>query len=180
MSQQSEKRVEDLDVPLERDGFLRDVLRHLSGALQEVIGLEESSGFISLVGQKIGDDLNRHYRRAFGLPRLNREQVAAVLVDLKRRIQGQFEVVSQDDGKIVLHASACPFGDKVLGRSSLCMMTSSVFGTLVADNLGYAKVALEETIARGAPGCRIVVYLAESDASVLDAASAAGVEYFKG
>ncbi len=44
-----------------------------------------------------------------------------------------------------------------LGRPSLCMMTSNVFGVIAAENLGYAKVALTETIALGAPGCRAVV-----------------------
>ena len=29
----------------------------------------------------------------------------------------------------------------------------------VADNLGYSRVVLEETIADGASGCRVTVYL---------------------
>jgi len=40
--------------------------------------------------------------------RLTRDQVAAVLLDLKRRIQGDFYVIEQDDEKIVL-------GNRVLG-----------------------------------------------------------------
>lgn len=43
---------------------------------------------------------------------------------------------------------ACPFGDKVIGHPALCMMTSNVFGSIAADNLGYAKVVVEEAIAR--------------------------------
>jgi hypothetical protein len=54
------------------------------------------------------------------------------------------------------------------------MMTSNVFGVIAADNLGYAKVSLEETIARGDPGCRVVVYLRPSHES----ATAHGREYF--
>ena len=42
--------ITELDVPLERDGFLRNLLRHLSGTLEDVVGLEEASGFISVVG----------------------------------------------------------------------------------------------------------------------------------
>lgn len=34
--------------------------------------------------------------------RLTRDQVAAVLLDLKRRIQGDFYVIEQDDEKIML------------------------------------------------------------------------------
>jgi hypothetical protein len=31
----------------------------------------------------------------------------------------------------------------------MCMMTSNVFGHIAVQNLGYAHVALEQTIARG-------------------------------
>lgn len=54
------------------------------------------------------------------------------------------------------------------------MMTSNVFGTIAADNLGYAKVELRETIARGAPGCTVVIHLRPT----AEAESASGREYF--
>jgi predicted ArsR family transcriptional regulator len=168
--------VKDLPVPLERDVFLRSLLRELAGALQDVVGLEEASGFISLVSQRLGEQIDTSYRCALQVENLTRAQVAEVLVDLKRRIQGDFYVISEDDEKIVLGNRACPFAEKVVGRPALCMMTSNVFGGIAADNLGYAKVVLEQTIAEGSPGCRVVVYLrptAEADA-------ARGREYFKG
>lgn len=151
--------IAEADVPLERDVFLRNLLRELAGTLQEVVGLDEAAGFVSVVGQRIGERIDRDYRSALSLPRLDRAQVAQVLVDLKRRIQGDFFVISEDDDKIVLGNRACPFGDKVLDRPALCMMTSNVFGVIAAENLGYAKVAIEEAIARGDVGCRVVIYL---------------------
>jgi hypothetical protein len=39
------------------------------------------------------------------------------------------------------------------------MMTSNVFGSIAAENLGYAGVELERTIAEGHAGCRVVVHL---------------------
>lgn len=164
-----------LSLPLERDVFLRTLLRHLAGTLQNVVGLEEASGFISVVGQEMGDEINRSYKDALNVSSLTREQVAAVLVDLKRRIQGDFYVIEQDDEKIVLGNRACPFADKVMGRPALCMMTSNVFGSITADNLGYAKVALDQTIARGDAGCRVTVYLQPTP----EATSAQGREYFR-
>lgn len=166
----------DLPIPLERDVFLRSLLRELAGTLQDVVGLEEASGFISVVGQRIGDRINRDYRAALRVERLDRDQVGQVLVDLKRRIQGDFYVIEQTDEKIVLGNRACPFAEKVLDRPSLCMMTSNVFGVIAADNLGYAKVAIEQAIARGHPGCRIVVYLKPTR----EAEAADGREYFQG
>lgn len=165
----------ELAIPLERDVFLRTLLRHLAGTLQKVVGLEEASGFISVVGQEMGDEINRAYKEALVVSSLTREQVAAVLVDLKRRIQGDFYVIEQDDQKIVLGNRACPFGDSVRGRPALCMMTSNVFGGITSDNLGYAKVAIERTIAQGDAECRVIVHLKPTEA----AAAVKGREYFK-
>ena len=44
-------------------------------------------------------------------------------------------------------------------------MTSNVFGHITAENLGYAGVKLEETIAEGHQGCKVVVYLRSTAAS---------------
>ncbi len=168
--------VQELDIPLQRDIFLRNLIRELAGTLQDVVGLEEAGGFISVVGQRIGDQINQDYRTALRVERLTRAQVADVLVDLKRRIQGDFYVIEQTDEKIVLGNRVCPFADKVKDRPALCMMTSNVFGVIAADNLGYGKVSLEQTIARGDPGCRVVVYLKMTP----EAEAAAGREYFRG
>ncbi len=166
--------VERAALPLDRDRFLRALIRELAGTLEDVIGLEETRGYMSVVGGAIGATIDRHYRAALGRRRLDRARVAAVLVDLKRRIGGDFYVISEDDGKIVLGNRACPFGAMVEGRPSMCMMTSNVFGHIAANHLGYAKVELEETIARGHPGCRVVVHLQPSEAAL----AADGREYY--
>jgi predicted ArsR family transcriptional regulator len=166
------KQVSTAEIPLDRDVFLRTLVRELATSLETVIGLDEASGYISLVGQAVGNQIDEMYLEALGVDRLGPEQVAEALVDLKRRIQGDFFVIEQDETKIVLGNRACPFAEKVLGRQSMCMMTSNVFGTIAARNLGYAQVELLETIARGDAGCRVVVHLApQSEASE-------GREYF--
>ncbi|WP_437774472.1 methanogen output domain 1-containing protein [Sorangium sp. So ce1097] len=167
--------VRRLPVELDRDHFLRQLLRELAGTLQEVVGLEQASGFVSIVGQKIGDRINEEYRSGFQVPRLTRAQVTQVLVDLKRRIQGDFYVIEESDDRLVLGNRACPFGDMVRDRQALCMMTSNVFGLITAENLGYARVVIEESIAQGHAGCRVVVHLKPSP----DDGAPAGQEYFK-
>jgi hypothetical protein len=149
-------------------------VRELGTSLETVIGLQEASGYISLVGQSVGVQINDSYLQALGVDRLSREQVAEVRVDLKQRIGGDFYLIEQDDEKIVLGSRSCPFAEKVIGRESMCMMTSNVFGTIAARHLGYAKVDLLETIARGGHGCRVVVHLvAQADAGI-----GSGREYF--
>lgn len=166
--------VRETAVPLGRDGFMGSMIRHLSGTLQDVIGMCDAEGFVSIVGQRIGDDINDAYRRALSVSKLSREEVLEVLVDLKRRIDGEFTVVEETEEKIVLRNSRCPFGDSVEGRPSLCMMTSNVFGVIAAENLGYAKVHLARTIAEGHGSCEVVIYLQDS----AEALSTEGREYF--
>jgi predicted ArsR family transcriptional regulator len=169
----SENSVSSANVLLERDIFLRTLIRELAGTLQDVVGLEEASGFISVVGQRMGTQINEDYKSALSVSKLDRSQVADVLVDLKRRIQGEFFVIEETDDKIVLGNRRCPFGDKVIGRPAMCMMTSNVFGSIAAQNLGYAKVMLEETIAQSAAGCRVTVFLRPTP----EAQEAPGREY---
>ncbi len=166
--------MQDLEIPLERDLFLRNLIRELSGLLEEMIGLEEASGFISVVGQNIGSEIDQLYRKALNVSSLDRQQLSEVLVDLKHRINGDFYLVEQDEDRIVMANRCCPFGDKVKDRPSLCMMTSNVFGTISAENSGYAKVVLDKSIARGDKQCHVVVYLQDND----EAKTVEGREYF--
>lgn len=167
-------KLSDIKLDLERDVFLRTLLRELAGTLEEVVGFEEASGFISIVGQHLGDWINNSYLGAVSQDKLSQEQVLEALVDLKRRIKGDFFIESADKDKVKLGNRCCPFEEKVVGRESLCMMTSNVFGTIVAENIGYAKVCLHKTIARGDKGCEIVVYFEDNEDARMDK----GNEYF--
>jgi hypothetical protein len=166
----------NLAIPLDRDVFMRSLLRELAGTLEDVAGLDEATGFISIVSQRVGEQIHAQYKARLGDAQFSREQLAEVLVDLKRRIGADFFIMEQDDEKIVLGNRACPFGDKIVGRPSLCMMTSNLFGVIAADNLGFAKVSVEKAIARGDPGCRVVIYLKDSS----EAQAAGGREYYQG
>ena len=166
--------VRDAHVDLERDIFLRSLLRELAGTLESVVGLAEASGYVSVVGGAIGENLDAAYRRALSVERLSKGQVRDVLVDLKRRIKGDFYIIEEREDRIILGNRACPFGKFVEGRPSLCMMTSNVFGSIAAQNLGYARVEIEEAIAMGHSGCRVVVHLRASEDPEPDAR-----EYFR-
>lgn len=175
MTGQTQTRVSSASLKLDPDEFMKNLIRDLAGTLQDVVGLEEASGFVSMVGQQMGDRINRQYREGLQTPVLSHDEVAEVLVDLKRRIGGGFYIAEDAADRLVYGNTVCPFAEKVIGRPAMCMMTSNVFGAIAADNLGYARVVLEQTIAEGAPGCRVVVHLnppREGD-------RAEGREYFK-
>lgn len=161
------------DPGLDRDVFLRSLVRELAGSLEETVGLEDASGYISVVGRRIGAWLDQSYRAELGVEALDHDQVAAVHVDLKRRIHGEFERLESDESRLEYTNSRCPFEEKVLGRESMCMMTSNVFGLIAAENLGYARVELAETLARGDGRCHVLVHLTPDTEGT-------GQEYFQG
>lgn len=165
-----------LPIPLDRDRFVRDLLRAMTDSVERAVGPERAAEMVAEIGAHTGEQLNVYYRAALKTLNLTRKEVAATMVDLKRRINGDFYVIEEDDEKIVLGNRACPFGAKVKDRPALCMMTSSVFGTVASHNVGYAKVELRETIAKHAPECRIVVYLKPGP----EAEAAPGREYARG
>jgi predicted ArsR family transcriptional regulator len=162
-----------LPIPLDRDRFVRDLLRAMTASLEQALGAERAAKLVADIGERTGEQFNLYYRAALKKVQLSREEVGAAMTDLKRRIDGDFYVIEQSDEKIVLGNRACPFGAKVKDRPALCMMTSSVFGTLASQNLGYAKVELRETIARNANECRVVIWLRQT----AQAAQAVGREF---
>jgi hypothetical protein len=85
-----------MTVDLDRDIFMRTLIRKLAGSLESVVGLHEASRYVSIVGTELGDDLNRAYTEERGTERMTQAQVTATLSDLKRRINGDFLVLEED------------------------------------------------------------------------------------
>lgn len=163
-----------LNIKINRDIFTRRLIRELAGILQEYAGTDQAKGYISLVGMEIGKWIEEIYKKAMKVETLNAEQVTDVLIDLKKRIQGDFYLCELTKDKIILGNRICPFQEEVKGHSSLCMVTATVFGGIAARNLGYAKVVNESSIADGDPECRVVIYICQTE----ETAKVNGIEYF--
>jgi hypothetical protein len=50
-----------------------------------------------------------------------------------------------------------------------------MFGMIASENFGYVNVSIEQAIARGDDGCRVLVYFKQTP----QARAAAGREYFQ-
>ena len=167
-----DKSVSEINVSLNQNSFLLSMIRELSGALQDVVGLEDARGFISIVGGQVGDEIDSSYKKALSVQKISRKHLSEVLIDFKRRIGGNFKLESEDDDKIVFTNTLCPYAENVTDRPALCLMTTNVFGRIAANNLGYARVDVAKSIAAGAQGCRVVVYLNADEGKT-------GQEYFE-
>ncbi|WP_336922623.1 ATP-binding protein [Aquipuribacter sp. SD81] len=146
-----------------KEPFLRALVVQMARALEFDHGPDAAEAAVAQVGADVGGRMEEAYREAEAVvERLSAEQLADCYVRLKHAIDGGFTVTSVDEDRIVLVNDRCPFGEAVMAAPSLCRMTSSVFGGIAARNSPEgAGVLLEERIALGDPGCRVVVYLTE-------------------
>ncbi|UOA26480.1 methanogen output domain 1-containing protein [Pseudosulfitobacter sp. DSM 107133] len=171
MKDSSPTRPAGQGLELPRDAFFADIIGELAGALEDVIGLEDAAGFVAMVGNRIGDDLSRRYGE-IGFPQETAEDIGRMCVDIKNQISGTFEVEEATDEKVTFTNCDCPFGNRVNGRPSLCMMTTNVFGRIAANATGYARVHVSESIAAGHDRCRVTVGLKPDE-------NAGGHEFFR-
>jgi predicted ArsR family transcriptional regulator len=156
---------------MDQKSFFLEMVLNLSSVLEQVIGLQDAEGYLALVGKKVGHDIYESQKANNDDGNIPIERLSEILVELKSRIRGGFSIESIEDGKITLVNTDCPFGPRVAGHESLCMMTSSVFGTISAEAFGHANVDIQQSIATGHGGCRVVVNLNDL--------SAPGRNYFK-
>ncbi|HSK28187.1 MAG TPA: ATP-binding protein [Jiangellales bacterium] len=143
-----------------KESFLRALVVQMAQAVEAADGPAAAEAAVASVGSTVGGQMEEEYRRASGVVgRLAPEDLARCYVRLKAAIDGGFEAVEVGEDRIVLVNTACPFGAAVQHAPALCRMTSSVFGGIAARAAGEATVVLEERIAVGDPGCRVVVHL---------------------
>lgn len=144
-----------------KESFLRALVVQLARAIEFQHGPDAADSAVAQVGTDVGGQMEEEFRQAEGITgRMTPEQLARCYVRLKHAIDGGFYVIELSEERIVLGNRRCPFGDVVRRAPSLCRMTSSVFGGIAARNSEEsAAVLLEERIAVGDSGCRVVVYL---------------------
>jgi len=148
-----------LDIGFDHQGLFSTLVTDMAELLETIAGPEDACAYVSSIAARLGTDIEKRYKTALGLQHLNRNQLVEVLVDLKNRAGGAFFVIEQDEDRVVFGNCACPLGHAAANHPSLCMLTSNIFGRLAANAVGYAAVDLEETIAKGAAGCRVVLHL---------------------
>ena len=150
------------DTGFGREAFLRAMVVQLAQAVEHMEGPAAAETVVAQVAADISAQMEAEYRRAKDLVgRMTPEQLADCYVRLKAAIDGDFFVIEANEERIVLGNRRCPFGMAVRRAPELCRLTTSVFGGIAAHNVGDATVVLEERIAVGDPGCRVVIYLGD-------------------
>lgn len=149
-----------------KEAFLRALVVQLAQAVERTGGPSLAEAAVAQVAIDVGSQMEKEYRAATGIvERLEPDQLADCFVRLKHAIDGGFAVIEVTEDRIVLGNDRCPFGDAVRLAPALCRMTSAVFGGIAANSHGEASVTLEERIAVGDPGCRVVIALGRTETS---------------
>lgn len=148
-----------------RESFLRALVVQLAQTLELDHGPDAADSAVTQVGTDVGGRMEEEFRLAEQIVgRMSPEQMGQCYTRLKHAIGGGFYVIEASEKRVVLGNTRCPFGDVVRRAPSLCRMTSSVFGGIAArNNDGPVTVRLEERIAVGDPGCRVVVELQDGE-----------------
>jgi anti-sigma regulatory factor (Ser/Thr protein kinase) len=148
-------------VGFRKEPFLRALVVQLAQTIEHHHGPSAAEAAVAQVGVDVGGQMEAEYRAAKEIAgRMSASELADCYVRLKHAIDGGFHVLEATPERIVLGNHRCPFGDAVQRAPALCRMTSSVFGGIAARNTDSgAAVVLEERIAVGDPGCRVVVHL---------------------
>ena len=155
-----------------KESFLRALVVQMARSVEYQNGPDAAEAAVAQVGADVGGQMEAEFRLARDVVgTMTPDQIGECYVRLKHAIDGGFKVVEANEQQIVLVNDRCPFGEAVQLAPALCRMTSSVFGGIAArNNDGPVAVLLEERIAVGDPGCRVVVGLdrsaeVDSDAS---------------
>ncbi|CAN7434608.1 methanogen output domain 1-containing protein [Bosea sp. LjRoot237] len=155
--------VGSLDIEFDHHGLFNTLVASMAELLESIAGVEDACAYVSSIAARLGADVEKQYKAALGVQNLNRSQLVDVLIDLKNRAGGDFSLIEQDEDRIVFGNRACPLGAAASNHPSLCMLTSNIFGRMAANTVGYAAVDLEQTIARGAASCRVVLNLKRTE-----------------
>jgi hypothetical protein len=144
-----------------KETFLRALVVQLAQTIEIQHGQDAADAAVAQVGTDVGGRMLDEFRLAEAVAgRMTPDEIGRCYVRLKHAIDGGFRVVEATAERIVLINDRCPFGEVVQQAPSLCRMTSSVFGGIAARNSEEgATVLLEERIALGDHGCRVVVEL---------------------
>ena len=151
---------EDLaSITLDNVSFLHKFVGNITCTLEEVVGINEASGFMNTVAQRMGEQLNDMYRHSLNSHKLNREQVCHVIADLQNRINSNAQITHKDEEKIIIGGCICPAGADNQDRPSLCSIITNMLGVISAENLGYSKVVVKRPDTNGNLHCQIVIHL---------------------
>jgi predicted ArsR family transcriptional regulator len=148
--------------------FLRSMLLGTISSLDE----NTSKEAIRKSALKIAKNIEELYKRFYDVEKLNLDQFCEAVVDVEKKIGGEFKVVEKSNNRVIFRVLSCPL-TKCPG---MCTVTSTILGTLAAKSFGYSKVILKKTIARGSDNCYIIVHLKKSEESEKEKTT----EYFPG
>lgn len=155
--------IQNLSTTINPVGFFQTLVSHMTQTMHHVLGEDHAEAFLSIVSQQLGDQVNQNYQQALHVDQLDQEQVVAVIMDFKKRIGGEFYVIDEYPDRLILGNRHCPFAPLIEDQPMFCQVTANFIGTISADNLGYARVNVDQSMAQGHDHCQITIFWHPND-----------------
>lgn len=146
-------------VTLNKENYLNDIILNLSKEFNDEISKKRIKQAAIATAKKIEEQ----YKHFHGVNKLNYTQVIDSLINAQKKIGGNFAIAERKEDVIILRNTKCPFGERVKKAPCLCATTSALCGVMTAGNLGYSKVILKRTIAKGSTECLIYIHLKKTE-----------------
>jgi len=153
-----------IPVNISEGTFLRRIINDLAANLEK----KDPKSIVNKVGFNVGEHIEELYKGFYGVEKLNLDQFSEVIIDVEKKIGGDFSIVEISKDKVVIKNTKCPFGEGVKKNPNLCYITSNILGVLAAKYFDYGKVCMKKTIATDSDYCDMVVYLKKTKESEKD------------
>ena len=147
-----------IPVDLSQISFLKDMITGISQNIDSK-QLKES---INKTSSKIGKNISDLYKRFHNTEKLAKSQITDSIIDAMNKLGAKFSLIAENDDIITLRNTRCLFND-IKGCPMLCMVTSGIIGTIVAENLGYGRVAFRKNMSKGSNEDIITIHLKKTN-----------------
>ncbi len=159
---------------LDAGAIAYDILGTAAALGEAALGPEAISLCLDALGPLVGGEVEDQYRKRWNeWKQLTPAQYGYLVADLYGAMGGASALASADAEKVTVNSLRCPFGRTALASESLCTFTSSLFGTIAANNFGYAWVVRKHQTPVSEVECETTVYLTPSVRHEMDR----GIEY---
>ena len=139
MSEAKALSVSELDLPLDRDSFLRSVIHALSTAISQTTDRETSTRIVEAAARSLATEVDAEYRRALGVDALDRRQLANVLLDLGHRLEDGVTATDYDEANDRVQLDYLDSAEDGV-NAAVSAVKTAMYGFIAAHNLGYARV----------------------------------------
>lgn len=128
-----------IPVNLNKELFLKKITTYLASNIYK----GEKKEALNKAGLDLSNYLERIYKEHYRVEKLSFDQVIDVIVDVYKKVGGNFKIIEKDSKKLLLRCKKSPFGEDIADSFILFNINAGIMGGLISKSKGYCKVCLK-------------------------------------